>query len=344
VLTAAHCVFHHKGIRGKFAYSPEKLQVRVGDYKSDHTGRHEKVYKVAKVIPHEDFQYVGPVPKNDVAVLELKEKVELEKGVIETISLSQNEDFYAEGTTVTAIGWGYTENSYKAASTLQEVEKRIGNQETCRRNGRYKPAEPFEASLGAIDPYHKAAVLHGDSGGPLFVKSADQKFTQVGLVSWGHPREAHQCSWFTNVLYYLKWIEKVAEPMRAHTDLPWLEIAQFVPKMKNNFLEVTCVIEPRKDGTKLPEYFFLAQLVELLVVPNRPSGKAEKFEMTLKEHNKSRYTWEFKGNSVRFAEDSCYACSVSVHPYLIYLRTGHRPPDYLRTKAIHDPERCQAYF
>jgi secreted trypsin-like serine protease len=52
-------------------------------------------------------------------------------------------------------------------------------------------------------------LLQGDSGGPLVLKEDDGRYTEVGIVSFGH---VNGCEFgypvaFTRITSYLDWIE-----------------------------------------------------------------------------------------------------------------------------------------
>ena len=122
VLTAAHCV------DDDYRYS-----VVVGDHVDGGTGLHERVVNISKIKIHEEYGSFRSAPINDLALLVLTDNVELKENIVETIGLAQKEDFYEEGTSVTVIGWGTTEN-YTLANVLQELEYEVANQNACHEH------------------------------------------------------------------------------------------------------------------------------------------------------------------------------------------------------------------
>ena len=205
VLTSAYCVEEN------VSYS-----VVVGDHVDGETELHERVVNVSKKIMHEEYAWLVAGPFNDVALLVLAENVELKENVIETIALARNEEFYEEGTSVTVIGWGdqfvVDDTHYFLASVLQELEYKVADQAACHDFWeQFAELDVSEALVGqvcTIDPEQESTAMHGDLGGPLFVKNGE-KYQQIGIFSWGLPFEfGIGYNMFANTYHYLDWIEE----------------------------------------------------------------------------------------------------------------------------------------
>ena len=308
VLTAAHCV------EEDFKYS-----VVVGDHEDGETEKHEREVQISRIMIHEEYGSPLGAPINDVAVLVLAKNVELKENAIETIALAQNEDFYEEGTSVTVIGWGQNEN-YTSADVLQELEYEVADQAACMehwaRGSGVNLTEALKGQLCIIDPELESSTYHGDSGGPLFVKSGEN-VTQIGLVSWGQSYKLGiSFNMFTNTYYYLDWIEeKIASAdVNNKTIHDFIKITDIKTKMKKvkgseyKKGRVKCKVEEQKPGIDVKSRVKMG----LLEVQVEAGGKVE--FINLMKHKKrwpnsgtNAFTAKF-GTKNKLTEDSCLMC------------------------------------
>ena len=308
VLTAAHCV------EDDFKYS-----VVVGDHKDGETEKHEREVQISRIMIHEEYGSPLGAPINDVAILVLAKNVELKENAIETIALAQNEDFYEEGTSVTVIGWGQNEN-YTSADVLQELEYEVADQAACMehwaRGSGVNLTEALKGQLCIIDPELESSTYHGDSGGPLFVKSGEN-VTQIGLVSWGQfYKLGISFNMFTNTYYYLDWIEeKIASAdVNNKTIHDFIKITDIKTKMKKvkgseyKKGSVKCKVEEQKPGIDVKSRVKMG----LLEVQVEAGGKVE--FINLMKHKKrwpnsgtNAFTAKF-GTKNKLTEDSCLMC------------------------------------
>ena len=303
VLTAAHCV------EEDYSYT-----VVVGDHEDDETGEYERKVPISDIMIHEEYNF----PSNDVAVLVLAQNVELQEDAIETIALAKNEDLYEEGTSVTVIGWGQNEN-YTGADVLQELEYEVADQAACIKHweGDYgrNLTETLKGQVCIIDPDLESSAYHGDSGGPLFVKSGGN-VTQIGLVSWGQSYEAGiSYNMFTNTYYYLDWIEeKIASTdVNNKTIHDFIKITDIKTKMKkvkgSEYKKgiVTCMVEEQKPGIDVKSQVRMS-LIEL---------KEETGMVDFINFMKHKKRWPKSGTNAfsawfgpknKLTEESCLVC------------------------------------
>lgn len=195
LLTAAHCVYNTNATGFK---------ALVGSANVNSGGTR---YSIRRAIVHE--RYSGEASNgNDVALLEVSGKMDLNGRQSDTVSLARPRrgDYYADvGDGLTAnrtpavvVGWGDTTPGYndsRAATRLQKGERLIDG--GWARTGQ----------LGVLDDGGPAACK-GDSGGPLVATNSKGQPVQVGVVSWGEWRRG-KCqggNWYARVSTFYDWI------------------------------------------------------------------------------------------------------------------------------------------
>ena len=214
VLTAAHCVMELVDDK-PVAVASDKFTVYVGSnlsQKGDHIA-------VQQVIPHPNYDPAWI--ENDVALLKL---VRTPQGVrfdtIRIVTAANEAALSAPGTRMRIIGWGTTEDPGSPAPTLREATVTMVDRNQCNTNhilkqlfhiggelrglkldndkikefydwsGKYAGPLVTDSMICAGVPAVREGttqvtdVCHGDSGGPLFTLAGDNKWTQVGIVSW----------------------------------------------------------------------------------------------------------------------------------------------------------------
>lgn len=197
VLTAAHCI--DGGLTG------EHFDVAVGRHRLN-SDQGERVGVVNTYIhpawdPATAFGF-------DIGL------IQLEKPVHYPISRLTTEPTFgidSAGKVGTVIGWGTVQEGSVPPLALHEIEIPIVDQTVC--------ANTYEDFDIDIDPgmicagYDQGGVgpCHGDSGGPLLVRNADNSgWVQSGIVSFGAGCASSQ-SWsvFTRTSFYTTWIESI---------------------------------------------------------------------------------------------------------------------------------------
>ena len=198
VITAGHCLF----LDGELLTQTEFPTVTVGD----HSGKDEDTEQrmdVVRIIAHQD--YSDKTLENDIGLVILREDVQITEAVA-TISLPEDERLYKEGSAVTVIGWGGTEEESYAAATLQKHVYEISDQEECTKFWEYPL---YEGMMCTGKPPLEGHAWAGDSGGPLFTKDASGKFVLLALTSWGtdvSTPDTYDVN--TDVSYYLDWVKE----------------------------------------------------------------------------------------------------------------------------------------
>ncbi|KAH9368942.1 hypothetical protein HPB48_001010 [Haemaphysalis longicornis] len=205
VLTAAHCTFS-----GNRSLTPEAFVARLGehDYLSNDDGANPVDMPVVRIDRHAEFN--SRTYLNDVAVLTLRRPVPLGKDV-QLICLPYGplrEDAY-QGRMANIAGWGELYYGGPSSASLQDTRIPIQSLETC--------GESFKrTSITFTDHYLCAGSLkgdkdacRGDSGGPLMLLDQEQRFTIIGITSFGRRcAEPGYPGVYTRVAKYLDWIQQ----------------------------------------------------------------------------------------------------------------------------------------
>ncbi|KAJ2611875.1 hypothetical protein H4S08_002949 [Coemansia sp. RSA 1365] len=206
VVTAAHCVYDFETSRPINA-----SDVHVG-YGSNNR-QQQTVVTAREIHVHPDFDPV--TTDNDIALL-IIEPVERNSSVQSATIFSGQ---LAEGTNLTAVGWGLTNSSGSLGSLpdlLQQTTISIGNQNECR-----KLAPNYESSNGPLVCTQNSLIpgsdtCQGDSGTGIYITSSGQNYL-VGLTSYGSsPSGDPTCALsdglaiYTHVYYYKDFINQYA--------------------------------------------------------------------------------------------------------------------------------------
>ena len=159
VITAAHCIQFE---------TPDSVLIVLGNHNVDQTDPGEVTHEVRKLVFHPSYD--RPRHSNDIAIIQLKESVKLNK-YIGTACLPMVE--YPDDKTVIISGWGSTTQrnlSSKASPStiLQKASVKIVNRKICQRM--YDVPNQFGSTAKIDDGMICAAsegkdACQGDSGG-----------------------------------------------------------------------------------------------------------------------------------------------------------------------------------
>lgn len=205
VLTAAHCTFS-----GNRSLTPDAFVARLGehDYLSSDDGASPVDEPVVRIDRHAEFN-----PRtylNDVAVLTLRRPVPLNKDIaLICLPYGTLRDDAYESRSANIAGWGELYYGGPSSATLQDTRIPIQSLDTCK--------ESFKrTSITFTDHYLCAGSLkgdkdacRGDSGGPLMLLDEQQRFTIIGITSFGRRcAEPGYPGVYTRVAKYLDWIQQ----------------------------------------------------------------------------------------------------------------------------------------
>ncbi|XP_064633924.1 chymotrypsin-like protease CTRL-1 [Lineus longissimus] len=196
ILTAAHCFPVQR--------SPLYYLVRVGEHRLHLSDGTEVDHYIAEIIVHEKWLGNTPEDPDDIALLKLVKPVTFNDHV-KPVCLATEYDEFESHQDCWVTGWGETkgtgDNNY-----LQQLQSNMVSNSECNR--KYWIGDVKEGMACFGESAFGACV--GDSGGPLVCRR-QQKFYQVGVVSWGSTScvEYGASSVFTRVAHYLPWIQQM---------------------------------------------------------------------------------------------------------------------------------------
>nr|QHB21565.1 venom S1 protease 2 [Platymeris rhadamanthus] len=191
ILTAAHCTAGAKS-----------LVVILGEY--DRSGRSSKVEtkKVKRIIDHE--RYHPQLLRHDISLLFLEEPIK-QNAIIGLVCLPTGPTNIINHL-VKILGWGAMRFQGPMTTLPQKVNVRVVDMQTCNRAWPYHVLVS-PATQVCTHSIRKTAC-QGDSGGPVvWLDPETNRFTLVGLVSFGPNCEDDKPSIQTSVAAYLPWIK-----------------------------------------------------------------------------------------------------------------------------------------
>ncbi|XP_050520248.1 prostasin-like isoform X2 [Daktulosphaira vitifoliae] len=204
-LTAAHCLKNLK---------KSQLRILVGKHNLSKNDKHEKTYKIQKILVHPDFRKDGP-HSHDIAVLKLHSANS--KGVrfdshVQPICLPEYHTNINEANWCTVTGWGAQkqDDMTSLSKVLQAASVHLIDLETCRHDDIYGGRHQFilDSMLCAGNLEGGVDACGGDSGGPLACQ-INGKFVLTGVVSWGDGcGKKNRPGVYTRVSYYADWLKQ----------------------------------------------------------------------------------------------------------------------------------------
>ncbi|XP_015777234.1 PREDICTED: complement factor B-like isoform X2 [Acropora digitifera] len=217
VLTAAHCFYLRNEFSEELELRKNGFKVSAGAYRLDQPGKSQQDISPEKIVPHD--KYVKENYLNDIALIKLKNKVELGK-FVRTVCLPSKEkkDLALAKKYGYVSGWGTTKQlrpriDPKPAdypNQLKHASFQIQENTICQNSTKYT-FEP-DAMFCAGDGKGGNDTCKGDSGG-AFVREGKigdrYRWVAAGIVSWGEGcAQKDKYGFYTRVYSYIDWIEK----------------------------------------------------------------------------------------------------------------------------------------
>jgi len=188
ILTAAHCVN---------GFKKNIMKIRVGEWDTQSEGSEEnhlhQDFGISEVIIHPNHNNASMF--NDVALVQLDTPVKLQKH-INTICIPHDKKTNYDSRLCVSTGWGkngFGGKNDRYQNVLKKVKLSLVSNDLCQqqlrqtRVGNYFRLHDSFICAGGVKGED---VCRGDGGGPLVCvvkekKSTQQKYIQVGIVSWG---------------------------------------------------------------------------------------------------------------------------------------------------------------
>nr|BBA30652.1 Pc97, similar to serine protease [Panstrongylus chinai] len=197
LLTAAHCTSKAGGNIG--------LLVTVAVHEIGNSPKSYTV-EVERLIQHENYNERNLL--NDISLLYLKNPLQLTEVV--SPACMPLPGMSVIGKYVRVIGWGATE-AYGPMTVLpQKVDLEVISTEKCHEYWQLQVATDPVTQICRM--WENKSACHGDSGGPVVWLDPDtNRYTSVGIVSFGLPCKSSVPNMDTSVVSYLPWIMKGIE-------------------------------------------------------------------------------------------------------------------------------------
>jgi serine protease 56 len=190
VLSAAHC---SNRIR------IQDLFVRLGEYSFEAANEtRSRDFRVEEIRQHVDFDMA--TYENDIAILKIL-RAAVFNSYIWPICMPPLGDKW-EGKKAIVVGWGTQFFGGPHSDILMEVTVPVWNNTHCQSKYAHRILETVIcAGETGLDS------CQGDSGGPLMVQLPNNRWTVVGIVSWGvRCGEEDHPGIYTRVSEYIQWI------------------------------------------------------------------------------------------------------------------------------------------
>ncbi|XP_058676795.1 cathepsin G-like [Ammospiza caudacuta] len=187
VLSAAHCV----DMKGRV-----KVTVILGAHNIRREEPSQQKIRAEKLVIHP--QYSREDGKNDIVLLKLKKKVEINE-YVRCISIPKENERVRAGALCTVSGWGWTSKEGFMSDVLRQVDLQVQYAEICEQlSSNYQ----CQSMICVGDEDSKKASYKGDSGGPLVCNEK-----AYGIVS--HLYDDHIFPVvFTRISHFEPWIRK----------------------------------------------------------------------------------------------------------------------------------------
>lgn len=234
ILTAAHCIFPYLHLAYKLSlntaeiFSLIEVHVGINEHEKDPQSlTKDHVYLVENFDFHENFNFNEWILVNDIAIMKLKRKVNLNRPEVNVACLPTRSetDRIKVGENVVAIGWGaYAEEFNYTAYVFNQLQQAVftvvDQDDKMCNTGMIGNRWDRNFTVCANDLDKKKVTCFGDSGGPVLAYR-NKRWTLVGIISFAHDVRDFQTNkkkcnasmpfYFVNVEAYIDWINKKVE-------------------------------------------------------------------------------------------------------------------------------------
>ena len=231
VLTAAHCIFPYLKLAFDYKmtmtqmFSLIEVHVGINEHEQEPTRlTSDQVYQVDHFDFHDDFTFNDWVLANDIAILKLTRRVNLNRPEVNVVCLPTNKSLHRmnNGEKIVAIGWGSYSDEYDYTAFIrnhlqQGVFTVKDSNDTMCNQGMIGSRWDKVNTICAYGGDKKMVTCFGDSGGPVLAYRYD-RWTLVGIISFAHDIKDYnthrkKCNkllpfYFVRVRSYYNWIDK----------------------------------------------------------------------------------------------------------------------------------------
>uniref|UniRef100_E2J799 Secreted salivary trypsin n=1 Tax=Triatoma matogrossensis TaxID=162370 RepID=E2J799_9HEMI len=196
-LTASHCTEPNKG---------NKLGLVIGAHDVSKPDEKADIIEIKETIEHENYN-----PKqyhNDVALLVLSRSIRFTQHIGPACLPTGRTDLVSEF--IKILGWGRLVQKGKTSTVLMKVNLKVMPIQTCAK--KYLRKIPTDNPFQLCTFGRKKDSCQGDSGGPvIWLDPETNRYTLVGIVSYGKVCGGKAPAINSDVSYFLPWIqEKIA--------------------------------------------------------------------------------------------------------------------------------------
>uniref|UniRef100_A0AB38ZEH4 Venom S1 protease 38 n=1 Tax=Ectomocoris sp. TaxID=3104572 RepID=A0AB38ZEH4_9HEMI len=195
-LTAAHCTINEKN-------NPLAVIVGEHDVMSNDETDATRMHKIKQIIEHEKYEQVNQ--QHDISLLVVETKIIFTNKVGPACLQTSRVNLLDQA--VKVLGWGKLRARGHRSRTLQKVNLRVIPLEIC--------AKTFAAEIPTKDSHqictfnYRKDACQGDSGGPvLWLDPETNRYSLVGIVSFGSGCGSDSPGITTDVVYFNKWIQQ----------------------------------------------------------------------------------------------------------------------------------------
>jgi len=196
VITAAHCLK---------PFNKDDILIKLGEYDFNQNGETgDETFSVAAMKLHENYNDV--TYENDIAIMRLNRPATFSDSIWPICLPEGNREL--TNTRAYVIGWGTIYFGGPTSDTLQEVNVRVWDQNTCKNNYASLGKSVLDTMLCAGETNKDSC--QGDSGGPLnCFNPLTNKWELCGVVSWGAKcAEPDFPGVYSRTTKYLDWIQQ----------------------------------------------------------------------------------------------------------------------------------------
>ncbi|XP_056157167.1 prothrombin [Lampris incognitus] len=224
VLTAAHCILYPPWQKN---FTTADIVVRLGKHNRARFEKHtEKIVPLDKIIVHPKYNWKVNLNR-DIALLHMQRPITFTDNIHPVClpSLEVVRTLMIEGFKGRVTGWGnlkdvWTSNGKNLPTVLQQIHLPIVDQGTCKASTSILITDNMFCAGYKPEDEQRGDACEGDSGGPFVMKNPlDQRWYQIGIVSWGEGCDRDgKFGFYTHVFRLRRWMRKVIERSQAADD------------------------------------------------------------------------------------------------------------------------------